>query len=65
MLCPEHAQLFVYERGGENEVYTVVCNLSRAECALPALRGGEIVLQNCVVSDTLPPYGAFVVRTVN
>lgn len=65
MLYPEHAQLFVYERGGEDAIYTVVCNLSRAECAIPALRAGEIVLQNCDVTDTLPPYGAFVIRTVS
>lgn len=65
MLYPEHAQLFVYERGGAGETYTVVCNLSRAECALPELRGGEMVLQNVAFTDTLPPYGAFVIRTVS
>ena len=64
MLYPEHKQLFAYERSGEGETYTVVCNLSRAKCAAPELCG-EIVLQNCEFTDTLPPYGAAVIRTVS
>ena len=39
MLYPEHKQLFAYERSGEGETYTVVCNLSRAKCAAPELCG--------------------------
>ena len=64
MLYPKHKQLFAYERSGEGETYTVVCNLSRAKCAAPELCG-EIVLQNCEFTDTLPPYGAAVIRTVS
>lgn len=64
MLYAGHAQLFVYERRGE-ETYTVICNLSREDCPVPELRGGEIVLQNCDLHTILPPYGAIVLRTVN
>lgn len=60
MLYPEHKQLFVYERSYEGRTYTVVCNLSREACTVPAEIKGKIVLRNCELADVLPPYGAFV-----
>lgn len=63
MLYAEHTQLFAYERRRE-EAYTVVCNLSRADCVVPELRG-EIVLRNCDFHKVLPPYGAVVFRTMS
>ena len=60
MLYPEHKQLFAYERSYAGNTYTVVCNLSREDCAVPAEVNGDIVLKNCELADVLPPYGAFV-----
>lgn len=60
MLTPEDRQLFAYERSYEGRTYTVVCNLSREACTVPAESKGKIVLRNCELADVLPPYGAFV-----
>ncbi|HML68119.1 MAG TPA: alpha-glucosidase [Clostridia bacterium] len=59
-LLIEHEELFVYQRVMNGETYTIVCNMSGENVALPEIPMGSVILSNVTqsIERTMAPYEA-------
>lgn len=62
LLLPEHPQLFIYSRTLSDEKITVCCNLGDSTIEIPQICSGETLLTIAADGQSLPPYGAVVIK---